>query len=142
MPPLDRDVSLDDRLGGAEPLPDVPSLPEPQALEHGPYAGFAYSMQGASHIKKGSPCQDRCEMRYLPKQKTLIAAIADGLGRGRQKVLVVVLDELLHADAESVNRDIRIGERAQWRVESLGLMLVHCGVCDYNRSFRDDFMPG
>ena len=80
MPPLDRDFPLNNRLGGAEPLPDVPSLPEPQALEHGPYAGFAYSMQGASHIKKGSPCQDRCEMRYLPKQKALIAAIADGLG--------------------------------------------------------------
>lgn len=43
-------------------------------------AGFAFSQQGSSHVLGGKPCQDYCDMRYLVKQRTLIAVMADGLG--------------------------------------------------------------
>lgn len=89
--PLQEDV-----LNGVPPLPDTKLLEEP------PYAGFAFSQQGASHRKKDRPCQDRCDIRYLADSHIVLAAVADGVGScplshwGAYYAVKTVLDELEH----------------------------------------------
>lgn len=93
-------IPVDETSGRMNLLKDTPPLPETKYQEEGRYAGFAYSIQGASHRKKELPCQDRCEMRYLKEQQILIAAVADGLGScslshwGAYFAVKVALDKL------------------------------------------------
>ncbi len=41
---------------------------------------FGISLRGRSHQTSGMPCQDSNDFWYLPQEKMLIAAIADGVG--------------------------------------------------------------
>ena len=63
-------------------LHQLPPYQWGQTLAAGEFAGFAISLQGASHANKepAEPCQDYSSMRCLEAEGVLLAAIADGVG--------------------------------------------------------------
>ena len=61
--------------------PEAPELPEPVVLYRDGITGFGFSQQGQSHIKRGTPCQDRCGLRILKNAPIVLTATADGVGR-------------------------------------------------------------
>lgn len=61
----------------------VLSLIPPEQIRCGTYGEigvYGMSLQGRSHKKKNTPCQDSNNFCYLENEKILIAAIADGVG--------------------------------------------------------------
>lgn len=65
----------------APEIPAAPELPEPVVLCRDGITGFGFSQQGQSHIKRGTPCQDRCGLRILKNAPIVLTATADGVGR-------------------------------------------------------------
>lgn len=59
-------------------LPPAP-LPEPFSAFCNGISVFGFSQQGESHVKKGTPCQDRSGMRIL-NDRIVLCAVADGVG--------------------------------------------------------------
>lgn len=55
------------------------NLPPPQYEFVNDISAFCFSQQGESHIKKESPCQDRCGIKVI-NGSIVIVAIADGVG--------------------------------------------------------------
>lgn len=115
---------MSETYGGPSPQEKIPArvppLPDTKLLEQGPYAGFAFSQQGASHLKKGSPCQDRCDIRCIADAHIVLAAVADGVGScplshwGAYYAVQTVLDELERAlsgsGKEEAERSISVPE--------------------------------
>lgn len=62
-----------------EPVIPPLELPAPAADYQNDISVFGFSQQGASHIEKDVPCQDRYGFRFIGRS-LLIAAIADGVG--------------------------------------------------------------
>lgn len=122
---------LDKPFGSLDFLKDTPPLPDIKSIQKMPYAGFAYSLQGASHIKKDIPCQDRCDIRYLKLKDSqmVIAAVADGLGScplshwGAYFAVKTALDEieygLLNGKSDIPRLMSDAFENAQNKVEEL-----------------------
>lgn len=54
-------------------------LPQPQYEFVNDISAFCFSQQGESHIKKETPCQERCGMKVIDGS-IIVAAIADGVG--------------------------------------------------------------
>lgn len=61
-----------------EGLPPAP-LPEPFSAFSSGISVFGFSQQGESHVRTGTPCQDRSGMRIL-NDRIILCAVADGVG--------------------------------------------------------------
>ncbi|MDO4328919.1 MAG: protein phosphatase 2C domain-containing protein [Lachnospiraceae bacterium] len=57
-----------------------PPLQEGKAIYNSEFSAFAISLQGLSHVKKGTPCQDYSDVRIMKNRGLVIGGIADGLG--------------------------------------------------------------
>lgn len=58
----------------------VPPVEEPFYDLRGRIAHFGFSQTGQSHLRYGTPCQDRCHSAYVPGTNLFVGAIADGVG--------------------------------------------------------------
>lgn len=57
-----------------------PPFQEGKAIYNPEFSAFAISLQGLSHVKKGTPCQDYSDVRIMENRGLVIGGIADGLG--------------------------------------------------------------
>ena len=71
-------LSEENKEAKEDGLPPAP-LPEPFSAFCNGISVFGFSQQGESHVKTGTPCQDRSGMRIL-NDRIVLCAVADGVG--------------------------------------------------------------
>lgn len=63
-----------------EPEKKSPCLQSGKVIQETRFSGFGLSVQGLSHVRKETPCQDSNDLRYLPGADLILAAVSDGVG--------------------------------------------------------------
>lgn len=114
--------------------PDAPGsgeeagFPEPnrQWALFGQIGVFALSLQGASHLRSGAPCQDNNGFVWLEEAGLLLCAIADGVGScahshwGARTAVAAVLDALgRELKALSGGKPVRLEKCGKEKLEGL-----------------------
>lgn len=114
--------------------PDAPvsgeeaGFPEPnqQWALWGQIGVFALSLQGASHLRSGTPCQDNNGFVWLEEAELLICAIADGVGScthshwGAKAAVTAVLDSLgRELNNLSGGKPVRLEKTGKEKLEGL-----------------------
>ena len=103
-----KDSMSQDTSGSAEESEVTIPVPDVEAPFYGlkdNLAYFGFSQRGKSHIDSGTPCQDRCYSSYIPENKILIVAVADGVGSCALSDLGA--DTAVHSAVEYVHKELQ-----------------------------------
>lgn len=103
-----KDSMSQDASGSAEESEVTIPVPDVEAPFYGlkdNLAYFGFSQRGKSHIDSGTPCQDRCYSSYIPENKILIVAVADGVGSCALSDLGA--DTAVHSAVEYVHKELQ-----------------------------------
>lgn len=77
---MDMDLLDGKRIYPQDLLRNLPPKQEGKSIRNSRFSAFAVSLQGASHVQKGVPCQDYSDVRILDGCGIIIGGIADGVG--------------------------------------------------------------
>lgn len=77
---MNMNQSEETRIYPQDLLQNMPPKQEGKCIRNSKFSAFAVSLQGASHVQKGVPCQDYSDIRILDGCGIIIGGIADGVG--------------------------------------------------------------